>query len=238
MSEMNERDWKLAYELARSLEGREIGAIEKLQVYLRSRKDVEGCKEMLAAFETNADRYLGMNPNQRTAHGVSFIRTPRMAENYQSLSTPLNRLFGSGRDVEKQACILGWVARLLKYARAGGNLEELSARNNAVGTQTPVSPSGIGSLSERDKHAKSGSTQNVKPPKQAPAPPRLETKREIVTLLTVVKNGKAQVRTEQGEEINCATLPAYPKAEAGETFRAEITRENGKAIKCVFKAWS
>jgi len=207
MSEMNERDWKLTYELARDLEGRDISAIEKLQVYLRSMKDIEECKKMLAAFETNADKYLDMNPNQRTALGVSFIRTPRMAENYQRLSTPLNRLFGSDRDVEKQAYILGWVARLLKYARAGGNIEELSA-------------------------------QNVKPPKQAPAPPRLETKRESVTLLTAVKNSKAQVRTEQGEEVNCAALPAYPKAEAGETFRAEITRENGKAIKCVFKAWS
>jgi hypothetical protein len=193
---------------------------------------------VLAAIETNADKYLQMNNDRRNALGVSYIRTPRKAQNYQHLPAPLNKLFGSGRDVEKQACILGWVARLLKYARVGGNLEELRARNNAVGTQPPVSPSGIGSLSERDKHPKSGLTQNVKPPKQALAPPRLETKRETVTLITAVKNGKAQARTEQGEEINCASLPAYPKAEAGETFRAEITRENGKAIKCVFKAWS
>jgi len=223
MSEMSEPDWRLTYELVRNLEKIDPSATAKLQVHLRTRKNIDDCRELLAAFATNSDRFLKMPPAQRKDRGISFIRTESMARDYQRLAESLNRLFDSGRAAEKQALILGWVIRLLKYVRIGGALAKSSNREVAASTPSHTLPA--------------LPAQSIKPNKPAPPQPRREINRETVTLASVAKNGKAQVKTESGEEIVCANLPAYPPAKAGDKCRADVSRGNGKAVKAIFKGW-
>jgi hypothetical protein len=239
MNEMTDQDWDLTYELAKSLAGVDTNIPEKLQAYLRSRKDIHGCRALLDAYAINAGQFLKLTSEQRKTRGVSFIRTGQMAQNYQRLSESLNRLFNSGRDVEAQARILGWVARLLKWAQYEGSLDELivTYTNRRTRPHAGTPPSSVATSPGIQSGNNHYIRPNVKLTKQPPPEPKIETKREAVKLATDAKTGKALVRTEQGEEITCTTLPSYPPSKAGETFRAEITRENGKIVKCIFKAW-
>lgn len=61
--------------------------------------------------------------------------------------------------------------------------------------------------------------------------------KELVEVMGQVKNGKAQVRTAQGETLTCDLIPTYRPPKVGESIRAEVTRQGGKATQARFKAW-
>jgi hypothetical protein len=61
------------------------------------------------------------------------------------------------------------------------------------------------------------------------------TRREKVALVGSARNGKV-VRTEQGQEILCTGFPGYIPPGRREC-RADVIRQDGKAIRAVFKAW-
>jgi CRISPR type III-B/RAMP module RAMP protein Cmr6 len=64
---------------------------------------------------------------------------------------------------------------------------------------------------------------NSKPRKPPPVKPT--TRLETVTLLdSPSSTGKARVRTGAGDELLCSNFPAYPKLQAGDQVRAEVTR--------------
>jgi len=60
---------------------------------------------------------------------------------------------------------------------------------------------------------------------------------ESVVLIAYINQKKARVRTEQGEEIECAAMPNYPKLQANDLFFARVTRQNGNASNAVFDGW-
>src|SRR5581483_2389877 len=72
------------------------------------------------------------------------------------------------------------------------------------------------------------------------APARITTGREWLTLTGPARNGRAPARTERpGDEetVECAGIPAFPAFQPGQRCRADITRENGKPVRAVFKGW-
>lgn len=89
-------------------------------------------------------------------------------------------------------------------------------------------------------------TPKQRPRVEQPAPPSplpiaptgfSGTKKEWVTIVKPMSSGKALVKTEEGEEVPCANLPGYPSPMIGQQFRANVSYENGKAVKAVFKGW-
>ncbi|MCL4424048.1 MAG: hypothetical protein M1553_01015 [Firmicutes bacterium] len=62
------------------------------------------------------------------------------------------------------------------------------------------------------------------------------TNRELVEIIGISGGGKGRVRTPAGEEISCSNLPPF-NLNVGMTIRADVTRENGKATRAVFKSW-
>lgn len=58
---------------------------------------------------------------------------------------------------------------------------------------------------------------------------------ERVTLLEEVKNGKARVRTRDGQDVVCSRFPPYGAPGRDEECRAELTYRDGKLMKASFK---
>jgi CRISPR-associated protein (TIGR03986 family) len=77
-----------------------------------------------------------------------------------------------------------------------------------------------------------------KPKAPPPPPPPVETtKEEWVTLLSIGKKGKSQVRTHDNVEIPCANLGSPCMIKAGENFKAAVTRKDDKPVSAVWKSW-
>lgn len=230
--DMTEQDWELARDLARGLAGVDPNAAAKVQSHLRTRRDSESSKTLLQALAVNADKFITMSESQRAQRGVSFIRGEEMGREYKKLAATLNQLFDIGVDAETQARILGWAVRLMRYQ---GVVGEKAQERTRLLTQERNRESG------RQQEMMSSSTQPpARPamPKAKPQPPRVEKKREAVTLVGAVQGGKARVRTAQNEEVICTGLPSYRPAQAGEVCRAEVAREGGRAVKAFFKGWA
>ncbi|HWP47351.1 MAG TPA: TIGR03986 family CRISPR-associated RAMP protein [Candidatus Limnocylindrales bacterium] len=82
-------------------------------------------------------------------------------------------------------------------------------------------------------------TPKVSPKVQKPKQEEVTTKREWVTLVEDVKGGKAKVQTEGGEIVSCSNFPLYPMGmgTAGMRCRADVTRQDGKVQRAIFKGW-
>jgi CRISPR-associated protein (TIGR03986 family) len=67
--------------------------------------------------------------------------------------------------------------------------------------------------------------------------PSLSCEREVVSLKTNIKNGKAKVSTDKGETVSCTGFPPYTKFVPPKPCTVALTREEGKAKSAVFKGW-
>jgi hypothetical protein len=230
---MTHSDWQLAETVARELVNREtdISEFQKAITYARVQTSVPEGKvgeKFFALLDT------------MVRDGRYLVRSGRTLDYYRDLQAVCRQhLSGyraaTGKEGKKLVEILGWAARLMRYYNTEAGDAELTARQRAAerGQQRsqPTSPPTQSAPAQAPPRA---------PIKQqaSAAPPRSETKREKVTLITAVKNGKAQVRTAQGEELTCANLPAYPPSKAGDVCSADVMREGGKAAKAIFKGWA
>lgn len=107
----------------------------------------------------------------------------------------------------------------------------------------PASASPQSGAPDHPTSSPSGSSMTIpqkssrKPQKQKSEEAKAITKREWVTLIEEVEGGQAKVRTEDGEIIVCRNFPPYPKGAVEARCRADVTREDGKARRAVFKGW-
>ena len=241
--EIDERAWTLARELVDRLDPRSVDEVEKIQVYLRTRGQVDACKSLVKALATNADRFTTMTQEQQERRGVSFIRSANSAIYYQNISSTLNVLFDSGLDAREQALILGWAIRLLRYYRTDEGAPELEALRrgasiSAKGQRTPREAPAQKNRAEASTPMPTNRQAKPQRIKRTPPPVQTETTLAEVTLLAPAYGRRAKVQTEGGEEVICVLLPAYPIAGPGDVCRAELTRENGQLVRAVFKGWT
>jgi hypothetical protein len=246
---MNEQTWERAEIVARELANREtdINEVQKVAGYARTHPDGGRVFTLLRRMVTDG-RYL--------------VRTGRTLDYYRDIREVCERHLGDYRTATGEAGqelveILGWTARLMRYYRTPEGEAELAerARTGSQGPAVPQDPQAerayapTGPRAQVDTLATETWSEDRSFPEEVEEPPRTflrppppparpETKRERVTLTTKAKAGKAQVKTEQGEEIPCTALPGFPPAEPGDECRADVTREGGKAIRAVFKGWS
>jgi len=228
---METTDWQLAEIIARELVNREtdINEFQKAITYARV-QTVEPDSKV-------GEKFFALLGTM-VRDGRYLARSGRTLDYYRDLQAVCRQhLSGyreaTGEDGKKLVEILGWAARLMRYYNTDAGDAELAARYPAAEREQPRSQS-----PQPAQPAPAQAPPHAPGKRQAPtAPPRSETKREKVTLVAAAKNGKAQVRTAQGEEILCANLPAYPPSKAGDVCSADVTRDGGKAIKAMFKAW-
>jgi len=83
-----------------------------------------------------------------------------------------------------------------------------------------------------------GEPEAVKAPTKPASRGLTKTAKEVVILASAVKKGRATVRTNDGQEIECAGIPKFPQREPGDECNALVKREDGKAISAVFTAHS
>jgi hypothetical protein len=173
--------------------------------------------------------------------GRYVVRTNRTLDYYRDIrDVCYKHLSGyrnaTGEKARELAVILGWAVRLLRYYRTEAGKAELAARQRAAESQRlkQEQPRPVTTPSPQPSPPRGPSTTKPTGPSR---PARVEAERESVTLVTAAKGGKARVRTEQGEEIPCTNLPAYPPPKPGRVVRADVTREDGRAVKAVFKGW-
>lgn len=181
--------------------------------------------------------------------GVALVRTGQTRRYYEEIREACERHLlqyrtATGEQAEELATILGWSVRLLRYYATPHGQAELAERQRAaVGDRgaayAPVAQAGKPARPSLEPGSDgSAAPLRTAPPPPRPIPPREETKRETVTLVSRPKNGKAQVRTEAGEQVSCAGLPGFPPAEPETECRADVTRAGGKAVRAQFKGWS
>jgi hypothetical protein len=240
--EMNERDWRLTHELVDRLDPRSTDEVQKIQVYLRTRRDVGACKSLVAAFASNGDRYSKMTADQQERRGMSFIRNSNTASYYQNISRTLNLLFDSNLDPTEQTRVLGWAIRLLRYYRTDEGAAELASQRRASRNAQTDDHNLTPLRTERDQKGifapkRTSGLPKRHRPRAAPPPVQSEVTTAAVTLMAPAFGRRAKVQTEQGEEVTCVLLPAYPIAMPGEVCIAELTRENGRLVRAVFKGW-
>jgi hypothetical protein len=228
---MTDKDWQIVHALAQSLSFSRVdsGVAEKLQHYLRMRRDVAACRKLLMALANNSETYLKMSDGERIKKGVSFVRTKKMAWAHKTLAEKLPSLLDSGRNAELQALMLGWVVRLMKYYKSKAGAEELSLRGDVDSLEHEISHPVIDAHNGSRIIHKKQIAKSVKP--------LTKTMRETVTLIEPPKSGKANVLTSEGQGIPCASISSYPAAVVGDTCRADVTYEGNKAIRAVFKGW-
>lgn len=84
-------------------------------------------------------------------------------------------------------------------------------------------------------HETPAALSKVKHTKLATPPPKPQSvvTKEQVTIVGQ-RAGKCLVKTEQGEQISCSGVPGYIMRDV---LQAEITRENGKAVRAKFLRW-
>jgi hypothetical protein len=224
---MNRSDWQLAEAIARELVNREtdVNEVHKAVTYARV--------QTTAHPDQVGERFFALLDTM-TRDGRYLARSGRTLDYYRDLREVCGQHLrdyrtASGERGRQLVEILGWAARLMRYYTTAVGEAELVARHRAA----PTPPQAEQRPSTADVPPRLPARQPTPPPPV----PRVEIKRESVTLVAAVKGGKAQVRTAQGEEIMCTNLPAYPPSKAGDVCRADVTREGGKATKAVFKGW-
>jgi hypothetical protein len=230
---MQETDWRLAEAVARDLVNREtdINELQKVVSFARIQTTMPGARV--------GEKFFALL-DAMARDGRYLVRSGRTLDYYRDLQAVCREHLSGyrtagGEEGKKLVEILGWTARLMRYYNTDAGDDELIERQRAVGSK-PSSSLPLETASASFRAPIPTINDLIERQTKAPGPPKHEIKRETVTLITSAKNGKAQARTDKGEEISCSNLPSYPPAKAGDVCRADVTRENGKAIKCVFKA--
>lgn len=228
---MKSQDWQIAEVIARELSNREtdINEFQKVISYVRVQTTVPGNRVGEKFF---------MLLNTMVRDGRYLVRSGRTMDYYRDLQAVCGQYLSRyrtavGEEAEKLVEILGWSARLMRYYNSEAGEAELAARQRAAEDKRSRVEPQQAQLPTTTQPATHAPISRQSPP----APPRSETKREKVTLTTAAKSGKAQVKTESGEEIVCSSFPSYPPSKAGEVCWADVTREGGKAVRAVFKKW-
>lgn len=219
---MTQAHWQLAKTIARELVECEtdVNEVHKAVTYARVQAE-------LYPDRVGANFFTLLETMVRD--GRYLVRSGKTLDYYRDLRDLCGRYLGDYRTAKGEQGwelveILGWAVRLMRYYATDAGKDEWAERQRARerAPRPPASPP---------------STPPQRPVASPPAPALRETRRETVTLITAVKNGKAQVRTAGGEEISCTNFPPYPPGEPEMTCRADVTYEGGKAVKAVFKGW-
>jgi len=214
---MTDAQWQLADAIARELVNRETDVNEVHKAVTYARIHADGAK-FFALLET------------MVRDGRFLVRSGKTLDYYRDLRDVCGQHLSdystaTGKRGEELVEMLGWAVRLMRYYRTDEGQAELAERQRSGRSQPRPQPQ----------------PQPTAPPQRQvtipSAPARVETKRETVTLVTAIKNGRAQVRTEKGEEIPCTGLPAYPQGQPDEECRADVTYESGRAVRAAFKGW-
>lgn len=235
-------NWELADTIALELVNREtdVNEVQKVAVHIRvyaeAQPDQVG-RRFFTLLET------------MVRDGRFLVRSGRTLDYYRDLREVCNqhlRDFRTTTTPEKGwelVGILGWAVRLMRYYNAEEGTTELASRTRHFSEGRPQRAGEKFGLQKQPEAASATPPSTSQPPKPVQqvkpvakrAPVRVESTRESVTLVTNAKSGKARVRTAQGEEVACTGIPYYPPANAGAVCRAEVTRENGRAVKSIFK---
>ncbi len=226
--QMTEKEWNTVRDVARSLATAECdpNEVTKLLSYLRVKSNITAFQRIFKIREMMLDRPQGNMPFVRSGQTSRYWQAIRkMWQDYYQLLP---------QDAERLLLVLGWAARLMRYYNTDTGKAELAERQR-TGKLPELSKKQVQPDQPLAQQPSTARSPTAKP--TAPPPPRVETGRELVKLISVSRAGKAHVRTAKGEEIPCANLPAYPPAKEGAALRAEVTRENGQAVKAVFKSW-
>lgn len=240
---MIQANWALADEIAVELVNREtdVNEVQKVATHARVVAERSPAKVGERLFTL-----LGT----MTRDGRYLVRSGRTLDYYRDLRDVCERSLRDYRVTTAErgwelVSILGWAARLMRYYNTDEGAAELITRttiaNQARGKQKEQQVESSGQQTQAQSSTASSthrSSTSAPKPVARPAPVRTEIVRETVTLITAAKMGKARVQTSQGEEIICTGLPSYPSPEIGEVCRADVTRENGRAVKSAFKGWS
>jgi hypothetical protein len=232
--------WELAEAIALELAGRDTDVNEVQKVVTHARVQAERNPE-----RAGSDFFTLLETMVRD--GRYLVRSGRTLDYYRSLSDVCNRHLREFRKTTPESAwelvgILGWAARLMRYYNTPEGKTELTSRQIGAargGQRSDVPVASAPSSQPKSKQVQEGSKHKRPVPPLAPpkARPREETARESVTLISEVKAGKARVRTVKGEELTCTGMPSYPRATPGEVCRADVTRENRRAVKAFFKGW-
>ena len=220
---MREAMWQVAEDIAVDLVEFEtdVNEVHKLATYARLHSNGS---ELFALLDT------------MLREGQYVVRTGKTLGYYRDIQDVFDEHLNSyrkdtGARGQELAETLGWIVRLMRYYKTDDGAAELlereqirADRQDSVGSQATV--------------AEPTENRSSPPPRPiAPPPKRIETQREWVTMIEMGKAGKARVKTEQGEEVPCTNIAPYPQANVGDRFRADVTRENGTAVKALFKGW-
>jgi len=229
---MIESDWQIAQAIARELVDREtdVNELQKAVTYARIQTASPSGKvgqKFFALLET------------MVRDGRYLVRSGRTLDYYRDLEAVCRKHLSiyraaTGEDGKKLVGILGWAARLMRYYNTEAGKAEMVARQNHEAASQPAveqQPQSDVPRPQTKPSKKQLSSQLKKPPVKT------ETILESVTLLTTSLGRKARVQTERGEEIPCTALPAYPIGYAGEVYMADVIRENGRAVRAIFRGW-
>ncbi|HJQ31668.1 MAG TPA: hypothetical protein VJ866_05810 [Pyrinomonadaceae bacterium] len=238
-SPLQQASWELADAVALELVGREtdVNEVQKVVTHVRVQAERDAGRvgqDFFALLEAmvNDGRYL--------------VRSGRTLDYYRDLRDVCGRHLRGFRSTTPESGwelvgILGWAARLMRYYRSPEGKAELAAKLRGVASGEARQEDAHARAQQAPQAAQEEQRQRRLAPAPPPAPPkprpRQETKREVVTLVSVIKAGKATVRTKQDEEVTCTGMPSYPRVSPGEVCRADVTREEGRALKAMFKGW-
>lgn len=240
MHPLRQESWEVAQAIALELAGRDTDVNEVQKVVTHARVQAERDPE-----RAGSDFFTLLETMVRD--GRYLVRSGRTLDYYRSLSDVCNRHLREFRKTTPESAwelvgILGWAARLMRYYNTQEGKTELTSKQAGAirGEQrgdVPAAPAPF--LQPKSTQVQEGPKPKRPIPRLAPpkARPREGTARESVTLISEVKAGKARVRTAKGEELTCTGMPSYPRATPGEACRADVTRENGRAVKTFFKGW-
>lgn len=240
---MKQSDWELAEAVALELVERETDVNEVQKVATHVRVQAERAPERVGA-----DFFMLLETMVRD--GRHLVRSGRTLDYYRDLREVCSRHLRGFKSTTQESGwelvgILGWAARLMRYYKSPEGNTELSSRpSGAVRGESRggLSPDQSSSQAERLTAAPEvvlpKQQTSAKPTALPKARPREETVRELVTLVSAAKAGKARVRTRTGEEVTCSGIPSYPPATVGEDCRADVRRKDGRAVKAMFKGWA
>lgn len=116
--------------------------------------------------------------------------------------------------------------------QVGVRSQELTKRSRTVRAENQFTRERSGST----QHAGNKPTTETWQPSQPSRGRAGVVKREVVTLVSELRNGVAKVRTGDGQEITCKGFSAYPRRQARDSCLADVTRVDGKAKQAMFKS--
>lgn len=237
---LRQASWEAAEAIARQLVGRgtDVNEVQKVVTHARVQAEHDPARvgeDFFRLLET------------MVRDGRYLVRSRQTLDYYGNLSDACNQHLREYRRTTPESgwelvAILGWAARLMRYYNTPEGKSELTSKQRGVGcvAESDNVSTTSAATSQQPAHSQEQTRQKrPAPPPPPPKPkPRQETARESVTLLSEVKGGKARVRTERGEELTCTGMPSYPRASTGDVCRADVTREDGKALKAFFKGFA